>query len=132
MKWLGYMYIKGFWVELASYRKFNSNRISGKCAQVYQVGQTGLLFILTEQWWSCWPYWQSVIKDRTSLIILTSREGPNFFLFTNGVNHVIHILSLGGRSPVLMSALNICDFLGPPGPKNNPKMAQNDHWGLSQ
>ena len=25
-----------------------------------------------------------------------------------------------------MSALNICEFLGPPGPKKGPKMAQND------
>ena len=27
--------------------------------QVYQVGQTGLLFIFTEQWWSCWPLFRS-------------------------------------------------------------------------
>ena len=31
LKWLGYMYIKGFWAELASYRNLKSNRVSGKC-----------------------------------------------------------------------------------------------------
>ena len=31
LKWLGYMYIKGFWVELASYQNFKSNMVSGKC-----------------------------------------------------------------------------------------------------
>ena len=31
LKWLGYMYIKGFWAELASNRKFKSNRVSGNC-----------------------------------------------------------------------------------------------------
>ena len=32
LKWLGYMYIKGFGVELASYQNFKSNMVSGKCA----------------------------------------------------------------------------------------------------
>ena len=31
LKWLGYMYIKGFGVELASYQNFKSNMVSGKC-----------------------------------------------------------------------------------------------------
>ena len=31
LKWLRYMYIKGFWAELASNRKFKSNRVSGNC-----------------------------------------------------------------------------------------------------
>ena len=31
LKWLGYMYIKGFGAELASYRDLKSNRVSGKC-----------------------------------------------------------------------------------------------------
>ena len=29
LKWLGYMYIKGFGAELASYRNLKSNRVSG-------------------------------------------------------------------------------------------------------
>ena len=33
LKWLGYMYIKGFWAELASYRNLKSNRVSGKCGR---------------------------------------------------------------------------------------------------
>ena len=33
LKWLGYMYIKGFGVELASYQNFKSNMVSGKCAK---------------------------------------------------------------------------------------------------
>ena len=36
LKWLGYMYIKGFGVELASYQNFKSNMVSGKCG-----GQSG-------------------------------------------------------------------------------------------
>ena len=31
LKWLGYMYIKGFGVELASYQNFKSNMVLGKC-----------------------------------------------------------------------------------------------------
>ena len=31
LKWLGYMYIKGFGVKLASYQNFKSNMVSGKC-----------------------------------------------------------------------------------------------------
>ena len=45
----------------------------------------------------------------------------------NGVNHLINS---EGRSTVLMIALNICDFLGPPGPKNSPENGPN--WGLLQ
>ena len=34
LKWLGYMYIKGFGVELASYQNFKSNMVSGKWATI--------------------------------------------------------------------------------------------------
>ena len=56
----------------------------------------------------CFPAWlgQSALKGKA----LT-------FCFTNGVNHVTHLLSLGGWSPVLMSVLNICDFWDPQAPK---------------
>ena len=37
LKWLGYMYIKGFGVELASYQNFKSNMVSGKCAVLRQL-----------------------------------------------------------------------------------------------
>ena len=40
MKWLGYMYIKRFWVELASSRNFKSNRVSGKCVRVLTEAAT--------------------------------------------------------------------------------------------
>ena len=48
LKWLGYMYIKGFGVELASYQNFKSNMVSGKCA--YVATQKGRLMIL---WKGC-------------------------------------------------------------------------------
>ena len=40
LKWLGYMYIKGFGVELASYQNFKSNMVSGKCALLSTVART--------------------------------------------------------------------------------------------
>ena len=40
LKWLGYMYIKGFWAELASYRNLKSNRVSGKCANAHLLTLT--------------------------------------------------------------------------------------------
>ena len=52
LKWLGYMYIKGFGVELASYQNFKSNMVSGKCANFcstkspprgWRAGQRGFL-----------------------------------------------------------------------------------------
>ena len=79
-----------------------NSRLSGLC-------QSGVFSSLT---------WSQSLKGWSQL-----------FFFTNGVNYVIHLfsfISLGGWRPVLMSALNICEFLGPPGPKKGPKMAQND------
>ena len=56
----------------------------------------------------CFPAWfgHIALKER----VLT-------FFFTNGVNHVIHLINLGGQSTVLMTALNICDFWDLQGPK---------------
>ena len=45
--------------------------------------------------------------------------------------NVIHLINLDGRSTVLMTALNICDFWDLQGPKI-AQMAQNVHWGLLQ
>ena len=38
-KWpeLAWMYIKGFWAEMASYRNLKSNWVSGKCVNVKQT-----------------------------------------------------------------------------------------------
>ena len=48
LKWLGYMYIKGFWAELASYRNLKSNRVSGKCGPYDDLMmKTMLVIILT-------------------------------------------------------------------------------------
>ena len=59
----------------------------------------------------CFPAWlgHSALKGR----VLT--------FFTNGVNHVIHLINLGGRSTVLMTELNICDFRDLQGPKIDQK-----------
>ena len=50
LKWLGYMYIKGFWAELASYRNLKLNRVSGKCGVElchvggYCLGMSGMVW----------------------------------------------------------------------------------------
>ena len=81
--------------------------------------------------WKKFPPFRIVPKwcvFQPDLVTVLKGMVPTFF-FTNGVNYVIHLfsfISLGGWRPVLMSGLNICEFLGPPGPKKGPKIAQND------
>ena len=87
--------------------------------------------------WKKFPLFRIVPKwcvFQPDLVTVSQRKGPHFF-FTNGVHYVIHpfsFISLGGQSPVLMSELNICGFLGPPVPENGPKWLQGhcDHVRL--
>ena len=52
--------MRGFWVELASYRKFKSNRVSGKCAKCTVIFRMPFLWIRVD------------ISDQTGVLLLST------------------------------------------------------------